>query len=105
MKIIVHTYRASNLLESIKKDIKVGDLKTWEIKVNTEGEILFNHLPDQWSNRALVKPSILDGKLIFTIRWWKDNEPEESIKGYILGRFIEILMVHFRAQFVFLEIK
>lgn len=105
MKIIVHTKSPSILIASIKKDINDGELKTWEIKKDNKGETLFNHIPPQWSDKALLKPSILDEKLILSINWWKGYEPEDNIKGYILGRFIEILMVHYREEFDFLEIR
>lgn len=105
MEIIVHTKSPSILIASIKKDINDGELKTWEIKKNNKGEILFNHIPDQWSDKALLKPYTSDEKLTLKIAWWSGNEPEENIKGYILGRFIEILMVHFRKKIDFLEIR
>lgn len=53
----------------------------------------------------MPKPYIYEDWVEFDIRWWNDNEPDEATKGYILGRFIEILMVHFRNNFTRLEIK
>lgn len=105
MEIIVYAKNPSFLIGSIKKDINDGELKTWEIKKNNKGEILFNHIPNQWSDKALLKPYITDEKLTLKIAWWDGHEPEENIKGYIIGRFTEILMVHFRRQFDFLEIR
>ena len=105
MEIIVRTKRPSILIESIEKDINDGELKTWEIKKNNKGETLFNHIPDQWSDKALLKPYITDEKLTLKIAWWDGHEPEENIKGYILGRFIEVLMVHYRDKFSFLVIR
>lgn len=105
MEIIVHTESPSILIASIKKDIDDGELKTWEIKKNDKGKILFNHSPVQWSDKALIKPYISDDKLTFKITWWNGNEPDENIKGYTIGRFIEILMVHYREEFDFLEIR
>ena len=105
MEIIVHTKRPSTLIDSIKRGINDGELKTWEIKLDNKGEILFNHLPVQWNDKALIKPYISYEKLTLKIVWWNGHEPEENIKGYIIGRFTEILMVHFRRQFDFLEIR
>ena len=54
----------------------------------------------------MPKPQVFDDRVEFQISWWnKTGEPDEAIKGYITGRFIEILMVHFRDQFTKLEIK
>ena len=54
----------------------------------------------------MPKPYIYDNRTKFKIRWWNRNgELDEATKGYIIGRFTEILMVHLRKQFTHLEIK
>ena len=105
MKIIVHTTKAKTLYDAINTKIEKKELKTWEIKRNSKKEILYNHTPDQWSDAALVKPLNHKDGLELRISWWDDNEPDEATKGYILGRFTEILMVHFRDLFEYLETK
>lgn len=52
----------------------------------------------------MVKPKMKDGKLIFTITWWKKKgDPGDATKGYITGRFTEILLVHFKNYFTQLQ--
>ncbi len=105
MKIIVHTQNAETLFNSIRSKIEKKELKTWEIKKNTKDEILYNHTPEQWSNAVLIKPLSHEKGLEMKVLWWDDNEPNEAIKGYVLGRFTEILMVHFRQLFDVLETR
>ncbi|WP_161531799.1 hypothetical protein [Riemerella anatipestifer] len=104
MKIIVHTTKAKTLYGAINSKIE-EELKTWEI-VNISGnEIVYTHTPEQWRGKALVYPLAHKDGLELEITWWKDCEPDEATKGYILGRFTEILMVHFRNLFDYLEIR
>jgi len=105
MNIIVHTKNPKTLFNAINNKIEKKELKTWEIRENTRDQVLYNHTPEQWSNAALVKPLNHEKGLELRIAWWDENEPEEAIKGYILGRFTEILMVHFRNYFDFLETR
>lgn len=59
MEIIIHTVsgKVDPILTKIKDKISKEELKTWGIKTNTKDEILFNHIPEQWSDRALLKPT------------------------------------------------
>lgn len=105
MKIIVHTTKAKKLYDAINSKMNKKELHTWEIKRNNNNDILYNHTPDQWSDKALIKPIFHNEKLELIINWWKGNVPDEKTKGYIIGRFTEILMVHFRDLFECLEVK
>lgn len=106
MKIIAFTSNSSSLKKTIDKKIEDNELKTWEILKNDKDEVLYSHIPEQWKERAMLKPNILNDRIEFEIKWWsKNGEPDEATKGYITGRFVEILMVHFRNQFTKLEIK
>ena len=55
------------------------------------------------NNKEEIKTSGNDKGILS--RWWNDDEPEETTKGYVLGRFVEILMVHFKDKFTHLKIK
>jgi hypothetical protein len=105
MKIIAYTNTPNALKNAIDKKINDKELKTWEIVKSDKKEVLYSHIPEQWREKAMPKPEIFKNKVEFNIRWWDDKKPEESTKGYILGRFVEILMVHFRDKFTHLEIK
>lgn len=104
MNIIAHTTKAQELISRIKTKIDKQEIKTWEIK-KSDSDIVYNHNPEQWSDKALIRPENHNKGLLFEIVWWdKNGEPEVEIKGYIIGRFTEMLMVHFRDQFEYLEI-
>ena len=99
MEIKANTKNPKKLVEAINGAIQNEDLKTWSIVHNNKQEELYSHTPEQWNQKAMLLPSILDDSVDFMIVWWRDKEPDEKTKGYILGRFIEILMVHFIDQF------
>lgn len=106
MKIIAYTDNPTALKNTIDKKINDNELKTWKIVKNDKKEVLYSHTPEQWNEKALLKPFIFDDKVEFEITWWnKNGAPDEATKGYIIGRFVEILMVHFRDKFTHLEIK
>lgn len=100
MKINALTDKPQSLINAINKAMKDEDLKTWKIVLNNKNETLYSHTPEQWVDKALVQPIQHDEYVLYHITWWKNNgEPDEATKGYILGRFVEILMVHFRSNF------
>ena len=104
MRIEAMTDSPQLLLNAINKAIKDDDLKTWKKLVNNKNEDLYTHTPTQWNEKAMPKPYIHKDKIKFVISWWsKDGEPTEEVKGYILGRFTEVLMVHFRNYFTHLQ--
>lgn len=106
MQIIIHTKDADVLFKAINVKIRKGELKTWEIKLNKENKVLYNHTPEQWSEKILLKPNEHNNGLkIITAYWSNKSAPDEATKGYIIGRFIEILMVHFRSHFSKLEVS
>ncbi len=105
MKIIAYTDNPTGLKNAIDEKIIDNELKTWEIVKNIKKEVLYNHNREQWNEKAMPKPYIYNNRIEFIIKWWnKNEEPDEAIKGYIIGRFIEILMVHFREKFIYLKI-
>ncbi|WP_192822785.1 hypothetical protein [Rufibacter sp. LB8] len=104
MEIHAITAKPESLIKAINKAITDGKLRTWAIVTNDKKENLYTHIPEQWNGKAMPKPYIFIDKVSFKISWWnKNGEPEESTKGYILGRFTEVLMVHFRDHFEHLE--
>lgn len=106
MDIDALTNSPQQLVDAINKAIKDGNLKTWERVENDKNETLYSHTPEQWSEKAMLKPSVYKDKTTFKISWWsKNGEPTTDVKGYILGRFTEILMAHFRKYFTKLEIS
>lgn len=104
MHIDAITTNPAALQAAVDKAIKEGKLKTWRKLLNSKGETLYSHIPDQWDERAMPKPLISKEKLRFKIVWYsKNEEPNQATKGYITGRFSEILLVHFSDYFTRLE--
>ena len=100
MKINAITDKPQQLITAIENAFRNDILKTWKTVLNDKKEKLFSHTPEQWSERAMIKPQIKENMVTFQITWWsKNEEPDEATKGYITGRFTEILMVHFRENF------
>lgn len=100
MQIKAITDKPQQLITAIEKAIKDGDLKTWKKIATPKGEILYSHTPAQWDEKAMFKVSVEDEYVSFDIVWWeKAGEPDDATKGYITGRFTEVLIVHFRIRF------
>jgi hypothetical protein len=103
MKIEAITINPAALLNDISEAIKDEKLKTWAIVDDTQGNKYFTHVPEQWYKKVIIKPSINDDRLILSMYWYNSNIPDEATKGYYLGRFTEVLMVHFSSHFTKLE--
>ncbi|MDI1254549.1 MAG: hypothetical protein PSV16_00485 [Flavobacterium sp.] len=102
MRIEAITNHPAQLQNAINKAFKDNDLKTWSVKKNDKMEDRYTHT-GQWEDKAIIKPELLTKKMTFTVIGWENNPPNEATKGYYLGRFTEILMVHFRNYFNHLE--
>jgi len=106
MKIIAYSDNPILLKNAIDKKIVDKELKTWKIVKNDINEVLYSHIPEQWNEKVMPKPFVYDNCVKFKMSWWSKNaEPDKASKGYITGRFTEILLVHFREQFTYIEIK
>lgn len=104
MRIEAITDEPQKLVNAINKAIKDGDLKTWSKLVSKNDETLYSHTPEQWNEKAMPIVHIHEDKFKFSMTWLaKNEEPAEATKGYILGRFTEVLMVHFKNHFTHLE--
>lgn len=105
MTVKINTQNPDKLLKSIKTRLESSDSKTWEIILNSKKEILYNHSPAQWSEKVLLKPIKIETGLLVETKYWDTKPaPDEETKGYIVGRFVEILMVHFRKEFKKIEV-
>jgi hypothetical protein len=104
MRIEAITDEPQKLVNAINKAIEDGDLKTWTKLVSNNDETLYSHTPEQWNEKAMPIVHIHEDKVKFIMTWWTNNEePPEATKGYILGRFTEVLLVHFKNHFTHLE--
>jgi len=95
MAIIVVTDTPSNLLKAIYKAIDDDKIETWSY--DSDGD--FTHSPDQWRNRAWLRPKAYAGELRFGIVSQKDVNLSRLIYAIYHGRFIEMLLNHFDDSF------
>lgn len=104
MQIDAYTNNPQELVNAIAYAIENDVLKTWTIVKNKKGETLYSHTPDQWAETAMPKPNVKTNRVTFYLTWWKKRgEPTHETKGYIAGRFTEMLLVHFAPNFSKLE--
>lgn len=94
MAIFVSTEKASELLAEIKKAIDIHEIVTWEY--DSDGD--FTHVPEQWKNKAWLRPYIETNRLVFGIVDRKDVNLSLDEYAIYHGRFIEMLLEHFDKQ-------
>ena len=95
MAIIVKTSDPSALLKAIYKAIDDKKVETWSY--DDDGD--FTHTPDQWKNKAWLKPKTYTGELRLGILGPQGQTLPTVIYGVYHGRFIEMLLNHFDTEF------
>ncbi len=95
MALIIETTRPQALLNSIKKAIDDKNVETWSY--DSDGD--FTHSPEQWKNKAWLRPIVVEGKLKFGIIKPENANVSKLIYGVYHGRFIEMLLAHFDSEF------
>lgn len=109
MKIIVHSEDVQLLNSTINKKIK-KELSTWDTERDTNGYTLYFHKTksQQWENDLYIKPFInnANNRLNFQITEIEGIPLDfDPVFGYLMGRFVEILIVHFSDYYSRIEIK
>lgn len=95
MALSVKTDNPTGLLASIKKAIDDNEIATWSY--DKDGD--FTHTPDQWKNKAWLRPKAEEVELRFLIISPKDTIITKMVSGIYHGRFIEMLTSHFDKKF------
>jgi hypothetical protein len=95
MAVIVKTENPNRLLAAIKKAIDEDAIQTWSY--DTDGD--FTHTPNQWTQRAWLRPSVRDDRLVFNIIPPYNRSISREVYGVYHGRFIEMLLNHFDKRF------
>ena len=95
MALSVKTDNPTGLLASIKKAIDDKEIVTWSY--DKDGD--FTHTPDQWENKAWLRPKTVTGELRFVIIAPKNTTITKMVSGIFHGRFIEMLVSHFDKKF------
>ena len=106
MKYIIKTEDATQLRTSILscvnggKDPQGKEIHTWAVTTTGNGEEVLIHVTDQWEDKGNLhlNPSKDNRVLEVRFMYWQ-KFPKESRSGdeaaYMLGRFTELLLVHF----------
>ncbi len=98
MAIFVVTPSPKALLTSIYKAIDDGHVVTWEY--DADGDFTHATQPDnQWRHKAWMRPKTIDGALTFGIIKRKGEDLSKEVYAVYHGRFIEMLLAHFDADF------
>jgi hypothetical protein len=90
MAINFTTTTPKKLLAEFKKAIDDKRVLTWAY--DSDGD--FYHTPDQWKDKAWLRPTIYEGKMLtlnFLTRVTKASKPTY---GVYHGRFIESMLTH-----------
>lgn len=91
----VSTYAPNSLLAKIKKAIDEKEIVTWAY----DGDGDFYHTPEQWCKRAWLRPTVQSGELKLAIIANRKVPLTSVIYGVHYGRFLEMLLAHFHADF------
>jgi len=93
--IIFNTNKPNALLAAIKAAIDQKTITTWSY---TQGH--FTHTPTQWVNKAWLKPVVDEGvALRFAIIHPTNGVVTSENYAVYHGRFIEMMLAHFDAEF------
>lgn len=93
MAIFVETPDAKVLLSQIKAAIDAGRVDTWEY--DADGD--FTHSAQQWIRKAWLRPTASSDGLRLRIIAPQGGTITNAIYGVYHGRFIEMLLTHFRS--------
>lgn len=95
MAIIIRTSDPAGLLKKIKNAIDKNEVETWVY--DSDGD--FIHTPEQWKNKAWLRPKIYAGELRLGILKQKEVDLSKTVYGVYHGRFIEMVLTHFDDDF------
>lgn len=111
MEYKINTDDAKKFIEKVLKYVKEGkapkgnEIKTWGVKTtsvkNTSERIeVLVHTADQWEEKGvlIITPNEQNDVVLVEFRYWKTypkEQRDENDKNYILGRFTELMLVHF----------
>ena len=92
------------IIEGTEKneDEKGSSIETWSIKTIAGGKKAFVHIVDAWENKGCVILSAnnKNGEIRATFHYWtscSETEKHPYDAKYMLGRFTELILVHFES--------
>jgi hypothetical protein len=95
MAVIVHVPDPQTLLDAIRAAARAGKFSTWSM--DADGD--FTHSAEQWKLKAWFRPKVSEGRIIFSILTPQKKDMTKGIYAAYHGHFIELLLIHFDAQF------
>lgn len=95
MAIRFKTKDPQKLLDDFKRAVDKGTVATWSY--DQDGD--FTHTPDQWKNKAWLRPKTKNGELVFSIINQKSKNLSSLVYAVYHGRFIESMLNHFDSSF------
>jgi hypothetical protein len=95
MAIYLMTTDATKLLADFKNKIRQGHIVTW----SCDGDGDFTHTPQQWAQKAWLRPVALPDGLRLGILKPNGSSVTWPIYGVFHGRFIESMVEHCHALF------
>ncbi len=106
MLIVIKGSNCKTLRSSIIDDALSEKLPTWGVVNTAQGDKLLTHTPEQWNERVLLVLSAdTDSEIVVTASYWKNHEvPSLDDISFYFGRFVEILLAHYRDRISSIEI-
>lgn len=95
MAVRVITNSPVALLSGIQRGIREGHIVTWSI----DSDEYLTHSPTQWNRKAWFRPTVESGRLTFNIVPPRNGVVSDELYGVYHGRFIEMMLTHFRQLF------
>lgn len=90
MALYFKTNEPQKLLNEFKNAIRDGRVATWS--QDADGD--FTHIPEQWKNKAWLRPVIETNQLKIIIIKQQDITMSSEVYAIYHGRFIESMLVH-----------
>lgn len=90
MSLRLATSQPKSLLSAIKLAIDKKHVTTWSYDMDGD----FTHTPDQWKNKAWLRPHILNGELLLTTLPPKGVALTWEVYAVYTGRFAEMAIAH-----------
>lgn len=90
MSLSFTTANPQALLRAFTTGIDEGRIRTWSY--DRDGD--FTHTPDQWKNKAWLRPSIVAGALVFNIVKPQGINVSTEVYAVYHGRFLEAMLAH-----------
>lgn len=100
------------IFDCVKKreDPQEKNIQTWDVKLTTENEQVLVHTAktfegeQQWANKGCLAFTPNKENDVITVKfyYWSTypkEQRDENDKNYILGRFTELMLVHFPTLF------